>query len=67
MNELLPIIRRKRRPLVMSVPQKLRDEELNRTDSTDGTQELEEARGDARPTTNEKESDADVSTEGEAN
>jgi hypothetical protein len=66
MNELLPIIRRKRRPLVMSVPQKPRGEELNRTDATDGTQELEEARADARPTTNEKESDADVSTEGEA-
>jgi hypothetical protein len=70
MNELLPIIRRKRRPLVMSKPHKPSEEELNRTDGTDeiaGTQELEEARADARPTTNEKESDADVSTEGEAN
>jgi hypothetical protein len=63
MNELLPIIRRKRRSLVMSEPHKPSEEELNRTD---GTQELEAARADALPTTNEKESDADVSTEGEA-
>jgi hypothetical protein len=66
MNELLPIIRRKRRPLVMSEPHKPSNEELNRTDATDGTDEARESAG-ASEDENEKESDADVSTEGEAN
>jgi hypothetical protein len=64
MNELLPIIRRKRRPLVrpVDVQPELRDE----TDRTDATNEARKDAGTSEGE-NEKESDADVSTEGEAN
>ncbi len=65
MNELLPIIRRKRRPLVMSQAHKPSEEELDRTDGTDATNEALENAGSTERE-NEKESDADVSTEGEA-
>lgn len=71
MNELLPIIRRKRRPLVVSEPQKPSAEELDRTDATDATDEARENGGSAtglctKELTNEKESDAHVSTKVEA-
>ena len=68
MQNLFPIIRRKRRPLVVSEPQKPSIEESERTETTDGTHELVAACEDAAPvvTKQEKETDAPVSTEDEA-